>query len=241
MFANTVQPSVVSLFSSTGSKPLQLFEVHTDPDPEMRADSVVCFVRDDVPVDASGSAVRRAESLARNSVSTSAGEDEGEGGEDVLKLIEPARLYDVEGSDSDSENEGSGEDADEGEDRRRTVVGSGSETRRTRRREKRMGRELGQTVLHLQSPTIRSTYIRCPPASSSSSELGLGLRLGWMHVQVRPLGGSGVGVGSGRDAWALDVGVADRAGKRGVVRLSTFQVRSGIFLLPGCVNVDVDV
>ena len=47
-----------------------------------------------------------------------------------------------------------------------------------------MGQELGQTVLHLQSPTIRSTYIRCPPASPSSSlrpelgpELGLGLRL----------------------------------------------------------------
>ena len=70
--------------------------------------------------------------------------------------------------------------------------------------------------------------------------LGLGLRLGWMHVQVRPLG-LGVGVGSGRDAWALDVGVADRAGKRGVVRLSTFQVRFEILLLPGCVNVDVDV
>ena len=113
MFANTVQPSVVSLFSSTGSKPLQLFEVHTDLDPEMRADSVVCFVKDDVPVDASGSAVRRAYSLAGNSIRASAGKDEGSSGEDVLKLIEPARLYDVEGSDSGSENEGSGEEADE--------------------------------------------------------------------------------------------------------------------------------
>lgn len=87
------------------------------------------------------------------------------------------------------------------------------------------GRELGQTVLHLQSPTIRTTYIRCPMTTSEKYAVfsDLGITLPWLHIQVRPLGN---GSGSGRDAWAFDIGIVDRSGKRGVIRASTFQVRS---------------
>lgn len=92
------------------------------------------------------------------------------------------------------------------------------------------GRELGQTVLHLQSPTIRTTYIRCPMTTSGKYTVpsDLGITLPWLHIQVRPLGD---GSGSGRDVWAFDIGVVDRSGKRGVIRASTFQVRSRILKL----------
>lgn len=99
-------------------------------------------------------------------------------------------------------------------------------------RKSKRGRELVQTVLHLQSPTIRTTYIRCPMTTSDANVVSpeLGITLPWLHIQVRPLGN---GNGSGRDVWAFDLGVADRSGKRGVIRASTFQVRSDTFKLCG--------
>ena len=72
------------------------------------------------------------------------------------------------------------------------------------------GHALSQTVLHLQSPTLRTTYIRCPPTSTNV----LGMKHSWVHMQVRNMGRE----------WAFEAGIVDRAGREGIVRLSTFQV-----------------
>ena len=79
------------------------------------------------------------------------------------------------------------------------------------------GLSLAQTVLHIQSPTLRTTYIRCPPNLSSH----LGLKHPWIHLQVRDMGRE----------WSFEMGLVDRSGRVGVVRLSTFQVNS---CLPRC-------
>jgi hypothetical protein len=76
------------------------------------------------------------------------------------------------------------------------------------------GYELDQTVLHIQSPTIQTTYIQCPKAESRDRSNALGLKHPWMHLQVRNLGRE----------WAFEVGIVDQAGRVGIVRLSTFQV-----------------
>ncbi|THG98746.1 hypothetical protein EW145_g7373 [Phellinidium pouzarii] len=187
MFANIVQPSIVSLFSSTSSHALQLFSQHVDPSPALKSDSLIHFLDDATSLPAPpapGSLIRPANSLdPRN---------------------------DLDGSDDEDEN--TNEEASE-------------------------GRKLCQTVLHIQSPTIRTTYICCPPSLSSSADstlasssalqhswtpdtpaprsvdLELGLTLPWMHLQVRNLGRE----------WAFEVGVADRAGTKGIIRCSTFQ------------------
>ncbi|KAI0077355.1 hypothetical protein K474DRAFT_1684346 [Panus rudis PR-1116 ss-1] len=72
------------------------------------------------------------------------------------------------------------------------------------------GHTLAQTVLHIQSPTLPTTFIRCPPSGSSTS---LGLKHPWIHIQVRNMGRE----------WSFEVGVVDRAGREGVIRCSTFQ------------------
>ncbi|KAJ7634607.1 hypothetical protein FB45DRAFT_1056614 [Roridomyces roridus] len=79
------------------------------------------------------------------------------------------------------------------------------------------GLDLNQTVLHIQSPTIRTTYIRCPPTNSTQ----LGLKHPWIHIQVRDLG---------RD-WSFEIGLVDRSSRVGVVRLSTFQKTPRLYTL----------
>lgn len=78
--------------------------------------------------------------------------------------------------------------------------------------------ELTQTVLHLQSPTLRTTYVRCPPerwhTHMSDRSRDLGLKHPWLHLQVRNLGRT----------WSFEVGLVDVAGRQGIVRCSTFQV-----------------
>lgn len=74
--------------------------------------------------------------------------------------------------------------------------------------EKGEGYTLTQTVLHIQSPTLRTTFIRCPPTGN------LGLKHPWVHVQVRNMG----------KGWSLELGVVDISGVEGVIRCSTFQV-----------------
>lgn len=145
MFSASVQPPLVSLFSSTSSDPLSLWT--TKNDTALLADSVTCLLED-----ASSSPLPPPPS----------------------KLISPLAI------DPDTEH-GRGE-----------------------------GYTLSQTVLHIQSPTLRTTYIRCPPAPAGS----LGLKHPWMHLQVRNMGRE----------WAFEVGVVDRVGTEGIVRLSTFQV-----------------
>ena len=83
------------------------------------------------------------------------------------------------------------------------------------------GRELEQTVLHIQSPTIRTTYIQCPPIHPHSGVNGhlersreLGIKHPWMHLQVRNLGRE----------WSFEVGLVDHAGRAGILRFATFQV-----------------
>ena len=68
---------------------------------------------------------------------------------------------------------------------------------------------LDQTVLHIQSPTLPTTYIRCPSADSD-----LHLKHPWLHIQVKRLGRE----------WSFEVGIIDHAGREGVIRCSTFKV-----------------
>ncbi|KAI5122634.1 hypothetical protein M0805_008720 [Coniferiporia weirii] len=161
MFANTVQPGLISLFSSTGSAPLQLFSQHVDPAPALRSDSLIHLLDD----------------------ATSTPPPPAPG----LLIIPPPLSLDTE--------DDAGEDGGEG-----------------------AGRTLCQTVLHIQSPTIRTTFIRCPPAGTPGAAAELGLTLPWMHMQVRNLGRE----------WVFEVGVADGAGTRGVIRCSTFQKEASV-------------
>ncbi|KAJ6557957.1 hypothetical protein B0H19DRAFT_1149197 [Mycena capillaripes] len=71
------------------------------------------------------------------------------------------------------------------------------------------GLSLAQRVLHIQSPTLRTTYIRCPANKSAQ----LGLKHPWLHIQVRDMGRE----------WSFEIGLVDRSGRVGIVRLSTFQ------------------
>lgn len=76
---------------------------------------------------------------------------------------------------------------------------------------------LCQTVLHIQSPTLKTTFIRCPPVRRDISVPDLDITLPWVSLQVRTLGSR---------AWAFEVGFTDRSERKGVVRCSTFQVCS---------------
>jgi CFA20 domain len=81
------------------------------------------------------------------------------------------------------------------------------------------GFSISAPVLHIQSPTLRSGYIRCPPTHwrphAAQRDRDLGIKLGWIHVQVRNMGRE----------WCFEVGVVDQAGREGRIRCSTFQVR----------------
>ncbi|KAG9088735.1 hypothetical protein FS749_001937 [Ceratobasidium sp. UAMH 11750] len=143
MFASTVQPSVVSLFSSVGSDPLQLFSTSTDP--ALPSDSIIHLLNDQ----------------------TSSPPPPGP---DAQLVALP------EASDDTTTQENT----------------------------------LPCTVLHMQSPTIHTTYVRCPPDPRKS----LGLTHPWFHMQFRDLG----------KEFSFEIGVADTTGREGVLRCSTFQV-----------------
>lgn len=145
MFSASLQPPIVSLFSSTGSDPLALWATRTDA--SLPADSFACLLED--------------------SSSTPVPPP-------------PANLISPLAVEPDSEH-GRGE-----------------------------GHILSQTILHLQSPTLRTTFVQCPSAVDSQ----LGVKHPWIHLQVRNMGRE----------WSFEVGVVDRAGREGVIRLSTFQV-----------------
>lgn len=154
MFSSVPQPPVVSLFSSTGTSPLELFETHVDDG--LPADSLVCLLDDTTSLPPPRA---------------------------PATLIVPAALHtDSNSSDTPEPN----------------------------------GYLLGQTVLHIQSPSLASTYIRCPPRTSLDGTYHLGLKHPWMCMQVRNLG----------RPWSFEVGVVDTAGRDGVIRCSTFQAGS---------------
>ncbi|KII87845.1 hypothetical protein PLICRDRAFT_42358 [Plicaturopsis crispa FD-325 SS-3] len=73
------------------------------------------------------------------------------------------------------------------------------------------GHTLDQRVLHIQSPTLPSTYIQCPARYGKGRDLGM--KHPWIHIQMRDIGRE----------WSFEVGLVDHAGKLGVVRCSTFQ------------------
>ncbi|KAF9233197.1 hypothetical protein BU15DRAFT_54225 [Melanogaster broomeanus] len=164
MFARSVQPDTVSLFSSTGSDPLGLFSIQVDS--TLPTDSFVQLLDD----------------------TTS-----------LPPPAPPATLISVPSVYHDRDGDTS------------------------------QGRELNQPVLHIQSPTLRKTFIRCPsltPRAGRGGEI-LGLKHTWFHIQVRNLG---------RD-WSFEVGIVDKVGRQGIIRCSTFQkspqlIRNPNFTLP---------
>lgn len=72
---------------------------------------------------------------------------------------------------------------------------------------------LAQPVIHIQSPTIRTTFIQAGVLLPSVSALGI--TLPFLGIQVRPLG---------ERPFAVEVGVVDSSGNQGRIRMSTFQV-----------------
>jgi hypothetical protein len=158
MFKTTVQPSLVSLFSSVGSHPLQLFSTHVDV--QLPEDSLIQLLND---------ATSLPTPLAPG------------------RLLHPPQLPLNPRSASPQEKE-----------------------ELTHSHERKV---LSSTVLHIQSPTLRTTFIHAPPLGSS---IGLGLKHTWMHLQVRNM----------TKEWAFEVGLVDVLGQEGRVRFATFQVRS---------------
>ncbi|KAF5371693.1 hypothetical protein D9758_003583 [Tetrapyrgos nigripes] len=73
------------------------------------------------------------------------------------------------------------------------------------------GYHLNQTVLHIQAPNLTKTFIQCPRLDNVSKELSL--KHPWLHLQVKNLG----------KLWSFEIGIADQNGRRGVLRMSTFQ------------------
>ena len=168
MFSGSVQPAIVSLFSSTGSEQLSLWSLKTDS--SLPADSFACFLDD-----STSNPIPPAPAV----------------------LISPHPL----GGDSGDSGDNSSQ---------------------------RMGYTLTQTVLHVQSPSLTKTYMRCPPNGWGRTRLGregdLALKHPWVHIQVRYMG----------RPWSFELGLVDQTGKEGVVRCSTFQVdivipSSGLF------------
>ena len=159
MFSRFVQPAIVSLFSSTGSEPLYLWSVNSNP--SLPADSFICFLDDS---------------------------------KSTPTPPPPATLISPHPVGADASGDGS-EDVPE-----------------------RMGYTLTQTVLHVQSPCLTKTYLRCPPHDWVRTRMGregdLGLKHPWVHIQVRNMG----------RPWSFDLGLVDQTGREGVVRCSTFQV-----------------
>jgi hypothetical protein len=148
LFSASVQPSIMSLFSSTGSDPLALFR--TSLDKSLLSDSFIHFLHDQYS--------------------------------NPLPPLPCSLLHLPNISEQDNSSS--------------------------------HGYELNQTVLHIQSPTIQTTYIQCPKTESRDRSNTLGVKHPWMHLQVRNLGRE----------WAFEVGIVDHAGRVGIVRLSTFQV-----------------
>ncbi|THU99740.1 hypothetical protein K435DRAFT_776872 [Dendrothele bispora CBS 962.96] len=149
MFANSIQPSIVSLFSSTGSNPLSLFSSQCDT--SLPSDSFIHLLDD------------------RSS----------------HPAPPPPAVQVHPHSSNDTHEEG--------------------------------GYNLDQTVLHIQSPTLPSTFIQCPPALLLQDDVGsskdLGLKHPWIHFQVKNLG----------KPWSFEIGVVDQSARKGIIRSSTFQ------------------
>ena len=156
MFKTTVQSSLVSLFSSVGSHPLQLFSTHVDV--QLPEDSLIQLLND-------------ATSLPAPLVPG--------------QQLHPPNLPQKPCATSTQDEEKSTHSCE--------------------------GKVLSSTALHIQSPTLRTTFIHSPPLGSGMS---LGLKHVWMHLQVRNM----------TKEWAFEIGLVDVLGQEGRVRFATFQV-----------------
>lgn len=159
MFKATVQPHLVSLFSSVGSHPLQLFSTHVDA--QLPEDSLIQLLNDSTSLPAPPAPGR---------------------------LLPPPQLP-LNPSSANLQDE----------DRSMHLRG---------------GKALSSTVLHMQSPTLRTTFIHSPPLGRGS-RMTLGLKHAWMHLQVRNMS----------KEWAFEIGLMDVLGQEGRVRFATFQVK----------------
>jgi len=92
----------------------------------------------------------------------------------------------------------------------------------------KIGARLDDIVAHLQSPTIQSTFLQCPPIItnqfSSRNENGLGIRLPHIHFQVCLIGASFT------RPFFVEIGVRDQRGTRAKIRCSTFQRKAKVYL-----------
>jgi hypothetical protein len=87
------------------------------------------------------------------------------------------------------------------------VAGSGTEK----------GNVVGQ-VIHIQSPDLRKTYIQAGASRKGKEKAEpLGIELPWVGLQVKRLG---------RRAMSFEFGLVDARGREGVVRISSYKVRS---------------
>ncbi|CAE6473709.1 unnamed protein product [Rhizoctonia solani] len=157
MFGSVVQPALVSVFSSIGSHPLQLFSVSVDH--SLPADSAIHFLHDhtNLPPPKPG-----------------------------VQLVQLPEYHSPESSD-----------------------------------DRLVPQDLACTVLHIQSPTIQTTFIRCPPYGNDARGT-LGLTHQWLHIQLRDLGRE----------FSFEIGLTDTTGRAGIFRCSTFQVRLDVGLQP---------
>lgn len=78
---------------------------------------------------------------------------------------------------------------------------------------------MGQ-VIHIQSPNPTRTYIqagRSMGKGKGKEQLPLGIELPWVGVQIKRLGHRGM---------ALEFGIKDTKGVEGIIRLSSYKVRT---------------
>ncbi|SNX82818.1 uncharacterized protein MEPE_01524 [Melanopsichium pennsylvanicum] len=76
------------------------------------------------------------------------------------------------------------------------------------------------TVLHIQSPSIRKTFIRSPP----DTELELGIKHAYITFQFRSIGRF--------RPFLFEIGIKDMKGRAGVIRASSFQSEPKLHLQP---------
>lgn len=79
---------------------------------------------------------------------------------------------------------------------------------------------LDDVVAHIQSPSIQSTFVRCPAGAGAR----LGITLAHLHLQLRSLGPT--------RHFSLEVGVRDHRGAPTRIRCSTFQATAKVYAAP---------
>lgn len=75
-----------------------------------------------------------------------------------------------------------------------------------------------ETVLHIQSPAIRNTFIRSPP----DKDTDLGIKLPYMTFQLRAIGGS--------RPFLIEIGIRDDQRRGATIRISSFQIEPKLYL-----------